>query len=145
MRKASLLRQYLTEAEPFFKTYPERLKVFAEYGRFEATGTAAKSFRYHYTLNVLVLDYPHSLDNLMAPLESWLRRHQPDVLFNPDKRQSGVTFDADILNDDSADILLAFAADERVFNRDGQWVHPDDPDPDIITARAWPDKPGRTP
>lgn len=139
MLKANLLRQYLTEEVPFFRRHPESLTVYAENGHVEITGSAGRSFRYHYPLNILVLRYPDALDTLIVPLTDWLRRHQPELLFNPDWRRGGIVFDADILDDDTADILLSVPLSERVFERDGQWVHRDEPDITAVTDEARPE------
>lgn len=51
---------------------------------------------------------------------SKIHRHQPDLIFNPDRRKTGFTFEADILNNTTADIMLH--------------IEPDDPRGDMLAA-----------
>lgn len=78
----------------------------------EATGEA--SFMYHYTIQVLAMDFPGQVDDLMLPLLAWVWQQQPDLLLNPDNNRK-VEFDAEIVNDDVADILFKVPVWERVM------------------------------
>ena len=69
---------------------------------------------YHYTIQVLAVDFPGQIDDLMLPLLAWVWQQQPDLLLNPDNNRK-VEFDADIVNDDVADILFKVPAWERVI------------------------------
>nr|DAG10685.1 MAG TPA: tail completion protein [Caudoviricetes sp.] len=69
---------------------------------------------YHYTIQVLAMDFPGQIDDLMLPLLAWAWEQQPDLLLNPDNNRK-VEFDADIVNDDVADILFKVPAWERVI------------------------------
>jgi hypothetical protein len=69
---------------------------------------------YHYTIQVLAMDFPGQIDDLMLPLLAWVWQQQPDLLLNPDNNRK-VEFDADIVNDDVADILFKVPVWERVM------------------------------
>lgn len=119
MLKPKLLREFLTAREPRFQQNPESLEVYASEGNLIATGRPGNSFMYSYKLNLLVMDYPNSLDDLMLPVLKWVREQQPALIFNPDKREGGIRFDADILDNDTADILIVLSVTERVVVVEG--------------------------
>ncbi|OCA54210.1 phage tail protein [Photorhabdus namnaonensis] len=115
MLKTKLLRDIISEYNPWFVQNPDRLEVYVEKGKLLATGTQSSSFMYQYDLNVLALDYPGSLDSISISILIWARQHQPDLLFNPDRSNDGIQFDADILSDGTADILFVLRTTERVI------------------------------
>jgi hypothetical protein len=115
MLKAKLMRDIITDYTPWFKKNPDALEAYVTRGKIIATGTPSLSFMYQYELNVLAMDFPGSLDDLALPILSWARQHQPDLLFNPERRRDGIDFDADILNDDTIDVLFVIKATERVI------------------------------
>lgn len=141
MIKPNLLREVIVKHEPFFRQNPDRLEVFITKGNLIATGTQAASFLYQYQLEVLALDYPNSLDNLSIPILAWARLHQPDLLFNPERRKEGFRFEVDLLNNDTADILFTLPASERVIvtRERGRLIptHIDEPSPDALSLQAW--------
>lgn len=118
MLKANVLRDIITASSPWFLQNPHALEVFVTRGKVIATGTQGLSYLYQYELNVLALDYPGDLDSLTVPILAFVRAHQPDLLFNPDHRRDGIDFDADILNDDTIDVLFIIKASERVIVSD---------------------------
>ncbi|WP_406705254.1 phage tail protein [Sodalis sp.] len=140
MLKARLMRDIITATTPWFRQHPEGMEVYVTRGKVIATGTAAISFLYEYELNVLVLGYPGDLDGVTLPLLAWAGRHQPDLLFNPDRHRDGIAFDVDILDDDTVDVLFVIKATERVrvSNDAGQQVieHLDEPSaaPNIVSG-----------
>ncbi|WP_237386162.1 phage tail protein [Xenorhabdus sp. Sc-CR9] len=141
MLKPNLLREMIVSHEPFFRQNPDRLEVFVTKGNLIATGTKSASFLYQYQLEVLALDYPNPLDNLSIPILAWARRHQPDLLFNADRRENGFRFEVDLLNTDTADILFTLPASERVIvSADaGRLIptHIDEPQQDSPLLTAW--------
>ncbi|EPV8458077.1 TPA: phage tail protein [Serratia marcescens] len=114
MKKAELLRDALTAASAWCKANPELFTVFVEKGHIEIQATGEPSFMYVYPLQVFVMNYPGDLDDLMLPLLGWIWEYQPDLLLNPDKNKS-IEFEADIANDDTADLLLKVPIWERVM------------------------------
>ncbi|RUT67206.1 phage tail protein [Morganella morganii] len=133
MLKPKLLRDFLTAREPYFRQNAEALEVYASKGSIIATSTPGLSFLYSYELNVLAMDYPNSLDNLTVTILKWVRKHQPSLIFNPDKRERGISFDADILDNNTADILFVMPVTERVIveETDGEDIVTHLPEPDF--------------
>ncbi|MGJ0474412.1 phage tail protein [Klebsiella variicola] len=114
MKKAELMRDALTRSNTWCKANPELFIVWVEKGHIQIEATGEASFMYHYTIQVLAVDFPGQIDDLMLPLLAWAWEQQPDLLLNPDNNRK-VEFDADIVNDDVADILFKVPAWERVI------------------------------
>ncbi|HCC4630514.1 TPA: phage tail protein [Klebsiella pneumoniae] len=114
MKKAELMRDALTRNNTWCKANPELFIVWVEKGHIQIEATGEASFMYHYTIQVLAVDFPGQIDDLMLPLVAWAWEQQPDLLLNPDNNRK-VEFDADIVNDDVADILFKVPAWERVM------------------------------
>ncbi|WP_154045702.1 phage tail protein [Klebsiella variicola] len=114
MKKAELMRDALTRNNTWCKANPELFIVWVEKGHIQIEATGEPSFMYHYTIQVLAVDFPGQIDDLMLPLLAWVWQQQPDLLLNPDNNRK-VEFDADIVNDDVADILFKVPAWERVI------------------------------
>lgn len=133
MLKPDLLRQMISQHVPWLRENPDNLAVYLRKGRMVSTGQRAAAFEYRYTLEVLVMDYPESLDTISVPVLAWARLYQPDLLFNPDRQQNGITFEADILTNSTMDVLIQIQADEAVIvtREDGEIVtrHRADPAP----------------
>ncbi|MFP1869266.1 phage tail protein [Lonsdalea quercina] len=132
MLKADLLRAIIVAYQPWFKENPDRLEVYVTSGKVNSGGTASVSYRYEYELNVLAMDYPYDLDSLTVPVLAWARQHQPALLLNPDLRREGIKFDAEILDNDTADVLYTIKASEMVivtFDAGGKPIvrHRDEP------------------
>ena len=114
MKKAELLRAALIAGNTWCKANPEQITVWVEKGHIQIEATGEASFMYHYTIQVLAMDFPDQVDDLMLPLLAWVWQQQPDLLLNPDNNRK-VEFDADLVNDDVADILFKVPAWERVI------------------------------
>lgn len=108
------MRDALTRNNTWCKANPELFIVWVEKGHIQIEATGEASFMYHYTIQVLAVDFPGQIDDLMLPLLAWAWQQQPDLLLNPDNNRK-VEFDADIVNDDVADILFKVPARERVI------------------------------
>nr|WP_279615962.1 phage tail protein [Klebsiella pneumoniae] len=109
-----MMRDALTRNNTWCKANPELFIVWVEKGHIQIEATGEASFMYHYTIQVLAVDFPGQIDDLMLPLLAWVWQQQPDLLLNPDNNRK-VEFDADIVNDDVADILFKVPAWERVI------------------------------
>lgn len=120
MLKAELLRQQLTTAVRFFRDNPDRLEVFVKSGHAVSGGQASPSFRYDFEINVLAMDFSGSLDELIVPVLGWAKLHQPDLLFSRDQREKGIGFEAEILDNGAADILITVKASELVIVTAGE-------------------------
>ena len=99
MKKAELLREALIAANTWCKANPELITVWVEKGSIETQATGEPSFMYRYTIQVLAVDFPGQVDDLML---------------NPDNNRK-VEFDADIISDDMADVLFKVPVWERVM------------------------------
>ncbi|HBX3294518.1 phage tail protein [Klebsiella pneumoniae] len=114
MKKAELLREALIAANTWCKANPELITVWAEKGSIETQATGEPSFMYRYTIQVLAVDFPGQVDDLVLPIMAWIWHYQPDLLLNPDNNRK-VEFDADIISDDMADVLFKVPVWERVM------------------------------
>lgn len=137
MKKPESLRQALNKSVPFIANNPECLGIFIDTGSVVSTLAASLSFEYRYTLNVIVMNFAGDQNLLMAPILGWLTQHQPDILANPERREDGFTFEADILNNTTSDISIDLKLTERVIIKEenGQMVveavsEPNPADPD---------------
>ena len=106
MIKPASLRAAIAAAVPDLEQNPEKLQVFVDAGTIAATAGKSLSFEYRYTINLILLDYAGDADSVMIAVLVWVKRHQPDLVANIDKQQSGVTFEVDHLNNDSCDLSI---------------------------------------
>ena len=72
MKKAELLRAALTAGNAWCKANPEQITVWVEKGHIQIEATGEASFMYHYTIQVLAMDFPGQVDDLMLPLLAWV-------------------------------------------------------------------------
>jgi hypothetical protein len=120
MMKPSALRTALVENNPYLKQNPDQLHVFVDHGRIEAssekgrTGSKGGSFRYRYTLNLIVTDYPDDSPTLMIPIIAWARNWQPELLANDERQRDGIKFEVDVLTTGTADVSIEIQLTEAV-------------------------------
>lgn len=120
MLKPDAIREIITRANPYLKRDPDKLQVFLDSGRIVAYGASSLSYEYRYTLNVIVMDYPHHADQIIVPMLAYLRTRQPELFENRDLAQNLIRFDAEILNQSVIDLSLQVDLTERVIvNPDG--------------------------
>lgn len=105
MKKAELLRDALIAGNTWCRANPEAITIWVEKGGIEIQATGESSFMYRYTIQALATDFPGNIDDLMLPLLGWAWKQQPDLLLNPDSNRK-IEFEADIISDDTADILF---------------------------------------
>nr|ELR5111153.1 phage tail protein [Providencia stuartii] len=124
MKKLTSLREYLSNKIPFLKNNPENLYLFVENGRVISTLANTPSYEYEYTVNIIIERFSGDQDILIAVVNSWLREHQSDISANPDKRRQAFTFEAVILDNETAHISIDLNLTERVLakDQDGKWV-----------------------
>lgn len=115
MRKPVDLRRHLTAALPELRRNPERLMMFVTGGTVRATATRALAWQYDYTVRLVFADWADHADTVIAPLLSWLRVHQHDMLANPDRK--GIRFEAEYLNAASMDLAVDVDLTESVVAR----------------------------
>lgn len=114
MNKPQSLRRALNKAVPYVRDNPDKLHLFVDNGSLVATGAGSISWEYRYTLNVVIEDFSGNQNLLMAPVLLWLADNQPDAIHNPELREKLLTFDIDILRNDTSDISLNLLLTERV-------------------------------
>lgn len=143
MKKPASLRAALVAALPQLATDPDNLLVFIDAGSLHASYAPGLSYEYAYTLNLILTDYAGDPDAVMVPLLMWVRINQAELMDNADQRQSGISFEADILDNASCDLSIKLALTERVIVKDtGGGVlsitHADEPQPEArLTAGHW--------
>lgn len=100
MQKLHSLRTALTAACPDLARDPDRLVIFAEQGKVEKRlRVAGLSCRYTYTATLLVTDWAQDADAVILPLVQWCQQNQPDMT-------EQITFEADLLNHDTVDLVV---------------------------------------
>ena len=115
MNKPAQLRELLSSHVPHLQQNPDCLHVFIENGNIIATGAGQNlSFEYQFNCVLIVTDYAAHADTLIVPILGWLASQQPELLFNPDKREAGFKFRVDLLSHTTADIEIMLSLTERV-------------------------------
>lgn len=115
MNKPGELREIISSAVPHLKKNPDALHIFIDKGKLYATGASQNlSFEYQFDCVVLVTDYRGHSDDIMVPILAWVARHQPELLNNREKREDGITFRAELINKNTADIEVTIKMTERV-------------------------------
>lgn len=114
MIKPASLRAALVAAIPTLATDPDRLTVFIDAGHIAVTGTQTPSFEYRYTAHALVLDFAGEADHVFIAIVEWARTNQPDLVTNVDQRESGITFEADVLSNQTVDLSIKLQLTESV-------------------------------
>lgn len=114
MNKPAGVRAALERAIPSLVDEPDKLTVFVDRGSIAATGSKSASFEYRYTLHLLLLDFAGDADEVMIALIEWARSNQPDLVTNWDQRDSGITFECDILGNATVDLSIKMKLSESV-------------------------------
>ena len=115
MNKPNQVRELLSNAVKHLKHNPDALHIFVEEGNIIATGAHRNlSFEYRYNLIILVTDYPAHADTIIVPMLGWIAANQPELLTNPDRRETGFRFRAEQLNHTTCDIEITLQLTERV-------------------------------
>ena len=114
MYKPASLRRHLGATVPDLQTNPDKLSILVRQGRTVCAGGASLSFEYHYTVQLVVLDYAGEADHLMLPLLVWLRTHQREYFDNAEWREQRLRFEAEYLNSTTIDLTIELDLTERV-------------------------------
>lgn len=112
MEKPASLRAAIERSLPEIAKQPEKLTMFIGQGRILAN-KATLSHTAKFTLSLLITDFTGSIDVLQTAIVHWLQTHQPDILGPGDTDPTAYTFEADILSDNSYDILVELKLSER--------------------------------
>lgn len=123
MKKLNSIKDTLLKKIRYLSENPEKLYLFVDDGGIIATNEPSLSYEYSYSLNIILEAFPGDQNIVFAVVVEWVKQHQPDILANPDKRQNGIHFEADILNNLSANISIDLKLTERVIvtEKDGQY------------------------
>lgn len=138
MKKPQLLKDFLLSTITDLQHNPDRLLIFVDDGKIRNTLATGLSFEYEYTLTLVLTDYVGDLATVSVPLFDWLRIHQSEILANLDKVHQGISFEAEILNHDSVDLVIKIPLTERaVVKRQNQKITIDYPaEPQYQTAET---------
>lgn len=115
MNKPASLRRALNNAVGYLRDNPDKLHIFIDSGKVITTGASSLSWEYHYSLNLVIEDYPDDQNLLMAPIIMWLRENQPDRINNPAYQDKLLGFEVDVLRNDVCDISINLQLTERVI------------------------------
>ena len=132
MLKPTSLRAALETACAWLRTNPNKLTVNIEGGHLRLTAAPTRSFEYRYSLRLTLLDFPEHPSAIFVPLIQWIERQQPELLQNPALQEQGLRFEADILNNNTADLAITLKLTERVkvtLNPDGTHLAEHLPEP----------------
>jgi hypothetical protein len=117
VKKPDSLRETLSSACPELRSNPERLLMFIDEGRLVSTAAAGLSFEYAYTLHIILTDFAGDPDAIMVPLLAWVAINQVELLDNVQMRETGITFEADLLDNAKVDLSVRIKLTERVVVR----------------------------
>lgn len=111
MLKLDSLRKAIATALPEMTRSPENLRIWIERGAGRCQGTTSDAFGFTFQANVLIVEMTSEIAVLAHAIFRWLRVNQPDLL-SPGRE--GFSFDADILDNGSADVLLQLQLTQNV-------------------------------
>ena len=114
MNKPDSLRAHLLATIAELKHNPDRMLIFIDNGKVRCTAAASLSFEYSFDLQIILTDYAGHPDSVMLPVLGWISINQPELLENYEKMQTGIQFEADILDKDKVDLGLTLRLTERV-------------------------------
>ena len=114
MNKPESLRSHLLATVTELQHNPDLLLIFIDNGKVRCTAAATLSFEYSYDLQIILTAFAGHPDSVMLPVLGWISINQPELLENYEKMQSGIQFEADILDKDKVDLGLTLRLTERV-------------------------------
>ena len=118
MRKIDTLKATLLAAIPEANNDPAMLPTWIDRGSIRARQTGSHAFAMAFRLNVLAIGVSTDLSIISLAVTRWLRFNQPERL---QPGADSFTFDADILDNGTADVLIQIdlTQDYRVQTVDG--------------------------
>jgi P2 phage tail completion protein R (GpR) len=128
MRKPDSLREWLMRSVSGLAAQPDRLHMFIDEGKVIARRGNSLSFAYEYSLTIVIEDFAQPREAIDVPLLAWIADNQSELL----DRDAAYSFDADILDNKSADIEIKLTLMERAVvaaTEGGGWevTFPDEP------------------
>jgi len=110
MKKLEDLRGHILANVPNLTRNPEKLLTFIEDGSIEFWEGPNLSHMYSFPIQLIITDYSGSVDNIILPLLSWLKVREPG--HDP---KNTLSFEAELLKNDSYDIAITVQVTERVI------------------------------
>lgn len=95
MLKPKSLRSALEKIVPALTSNPKMLQMSIDSGSVISTLAATLSFEQQYQLNLKFTNYSDDIEQLLAPINLWLRENQPDIMVLNEDKQNGFTFRID--------------------------------------------------
>ena len=114
MNKHESLRAHLLATVAELQHNPDLLLIFIDNGKVRCTAAATLSFEYSYDLQIILTAFAGHPDSVMLPVLGWISINQPELLENYEKMQTGIQFEADILDKEKVDLGLTLRLTERV-------------------------------
>ena len=111
MRKIDTLREAIFAALPELNRDTDRVRVWIERGTAKSTLTEGQGLALAFQLNVLVIEMASDIAVLALAVFRWMRTNQPDLMV---PGHEGLSFDADILDNTTADVLLQLQLDQAI-------------------------------
>lgn len=117
MEKIRSLRAAIEAAIPDLARNPERLLLFVDKGKIASTSRVHASFEYRYEAEVLLVDFSDHLDKVVVACILWAQAHEPDIFQRWRETGEGISFEAELRNENDVDISLKMPLTERVIVR----------------------------
>lgn len=111
MRKIDTLKDAIFACLPELKRDPDRIRIWIERGTAKSTQTDSRAMTSAFQLNVLIVEMASDMHVLFLAIFEWMRVNQPDLLTPTGE---AISFDADILDNRTADVLLQLQLDQAV-------------------------------
>lgn len=115
MKKPEALRRHLEASVPYLRRHPDKLHVRVDSGAVATKPGSTSSFEWRYKLILLFTDVVDQPDTIVVPLLIWLAIHQPELIFDAQKRDKAITFEAEVVNHEAIDIEFTLELSERVI------------------------------
>jgi len=119
MNKPQQLREYLIRFNKSLAHNPDQLLVFADDGEIKINDGASLAFEYYYTLNLIITDWAHGINDLVVPILAWSYINQPPTI-SADNNNYKIA--VDYLGGGASDVHIKIKLSERVltsFDKDG--------------------------
>lgn len=115
MLKPKSLRSALEKVVPALTGNPKMLQMSIDGGSVTSTLAASLSFEQQYQLNLKFTNYSDDIEQLLAPINLWLRENQPDIMVLNEDKQNGFTFRIDGDGDVGQNISIGLHLTERAL------------------------------
>jgi len=112
MKKPNQLREYLIKLNPSLATNPEQLLIFADDGAVIEVDGGSLAFAYNYTLNLIIIDWRGSVNDLVVPILAWRHIYEPPTAQTQD---GDFNVNVDYLGAGASDIHIKLKLSERVL------------------------------